>query len=141
MKKLFILLVPVMMIGLTACNANEPTNQGGSQGSGSGDQSEKITLNVKPSEITFNGFHMQTEYINIECNTNWTVEIENNKMFQSVSPSYYGNGNRRMSVTVPEINSQNQSSFSTQNGSITISCKDENHRTLSKTVKCTRKKY
>lgn len=134
MKKFFLLFVAFgLMVG---CNANDPTSPVGT----SKGEKEEITLSVSPSSLTFTGFAMSSKYIYVKCNTDWEIKVENSSMFQSINPRYYGSGNQTIYVTVPEISSSNQSTFTTQRGSITISCKNEHNKTLSKTVECTRKK-
>lgn len=139
MKRLFFILAAA--ICMLSCNTNDPSNQGGGSGSGSGSGSEEITLSVDPTELVFTGFYMHSKYINVKCNTDWEIDVENSSMFQSITPRYYGSGNGTITLTVPEINAQKQKTFTTQTSRITISCKDENYRTISKTVECTRKKY
>lgn len=138
MKKYLKLIVCVLSVMMVACERNDPQTSGSSS-SGSSSKEAKY-LRVTPTDLTFVGFYMQSKYIKVESNTDWDIEIKNKDMFQTVSPRYRGSGNGQISVTVPEISSNKQSTFTTQKGEIIISCKDENRRTISYTVECERKK-
>ena len=138
MKKYLILIVCALAVVLiTACEGNDPQT---TETSSSSNSTTSKYLRVTPSELTFRGFHMQSQYIQLESNTNWNINIENKAMFQTVTPSNYGSGDARISVTVPAISSNQQNSFTTQKGKITISCKDEKGKTISYTVECERRK-
>jgi len=117
------------------CNANEPRV-------GEDDfkeSSTKVALSVKPEKLTIVGYATRVEYINVECNTNWRITVENEDMFSLVSP-VYGDGDKKVTVYFPEVGYYDQNTFTTQHGSITISCKDENRKTISRKVECVRKK-
>ena len=142
MKKIFAYLSILLAFIVVGCNTNEPSSSWNGSGSGSGgSEKKKVTLSVSPKELKFTGFYMISYYIDVKCNTMWQIDIENYSMFYSVNPRYNGSGNQRITVTVPEISANKQSSFTTQHGSITISCTNENGRKLSETVECVRSRY
>ena len=138
-NKRYILAMILAAGFLIGCNTNAP--EGRSSSEGSKDSTETVSLSVSPTKLTVTGFYMKSEFIYIKCNTSWDVTIENEEMFESVNPRYCGTGDFMMAVTFPEISYNKQSSFTTQYGSITISCRDKNWRTISKKVECVRKKY